>query len=52
MNGNDLTARLSRVIYPVMIVAGAVWGASGEAGAGLATLLLAVLVLGAPYTRN
>jgi hypothetical protein len=47
MNTMDLTSRLSDVIYPVMITAGAVWGATGEATTGLAALLLAALVLGA-----
>lgn len=40
MNTTDLTARLSRVIYPVMIAAGVVWGATGEAGTALAALTL------------
>jgi hypothetical protein len=47
MNATDLTARLSAVIYPVMILAGAAWGATGEVGSGLAALLVAALVLGA-----
>ncbi len=46
MFATDLTARLSSVIYPVMIVAGAIWGATGEAGMGLAALVVAALVLG------
>lgn len=47
MNASDLTARLSSVIYPVMIVAGAAWGATGEVGTGLAALVVAAVVLGA-----
>lgn len=43
----DLTTRLSSVIYPVMIVAGATWGATGEASMGLAVLVLVALVLAA-----
>ena len=43
----DLTARLSAVIYPVMLLGGAAWGATGKPGTGLAVLLLAALVLGA-----
>ena len=45
MDATDLTARLSTVIYPVMIVAGSAWGATGEAAMGLA-VLAAALVLG------
>lgn len=45
MFATDLTARLSSVIYPVMIAAGAIWGATGEAGMGLAALVVAALVL-------
>lgn len=54
MFANDLIARLSRAIYPVMILAGAAWGATGEAGMGLAALLGAAVVLAAVprYTRN
>jgi len=46
MDATDLTDRLSAVIYPVMIVAGAAWGATGEVGMGLVALFVAVLVLG------
>ncbi|MBU1666200.1 MAG: hypothetical protein KKG92_12480 [Gammaproteobacteria bacterium] len=46
MFATALTARLSRVIYPVMITAGATWGATGEASMGLAALVVAALVLG------
>ncbi len=49
MNATDPTARLSAVIYPVMIVAGAAWGVTGEAGAGLAALIVA-LVFGVART--
>ena len=53
MHATDLTARFSTVIYPVMITAGAAWGATGEAATGLAALLVATLILGAGcYTRN
>lgn len=45
MDATDLTARLSALIYPVMIVAGAAWGATGEAGMGLAALVAAAVVL-------
>ena len=53
MHATDLTARFSAEIYPVMITAGAAWGATGEAAMGLAALIVAALVLrtGA-YTRN
>jgi hypothetical protein len=47
MFATNLTARLSSVIYPVMIVAGATWGATGEAGMGLAALAVAVLLCSA-----
>lgn len=39
MKANDLATRLYGTIYPVMITAGAAWGASGEMGTGFATLL-------------
>jgi len=53
MQATDLTARFSAVIYPVMITAGAAWGATGEAATGLAALVVAALVLRtAAYTRN
>ena len=42
MNTTELAARLSDAIYPVMIVAGAAWGASGDVGTGLAALLLGI----------
>jgi hypothetical protein len=47
MFATDLTTRLSSVIYPVMIVAGATWGATGEAAMGLFALLVVGLLLGA-----
>jgi hypothetical protein len=47
MPATDLTDRLSAVIYPVMLTAGAAWGATGEAGMGLAALVVVALVLGA-----
>ncbi len=43
MNEIDLSTRLSAVIYPVLIVPGALWGATGDAGTGLAALLLGVV---------
>ncbi len=46
MNATMLTTRLSPVIYPVMIVAGATWGATGKPAVGFAALLLAALLLG------
>ena len=53
MHATDLTARFSAVIYPVMITAGAAWGATGEAAMGLAALVVAALVLRTGvYTRN
>ncbi len=42
MNEVDLSNRLSVVIYPVLIVPGALWGATGDIGTGLAALLLGV----------
>jgi hypothetical protein len=52
MLATELTARLSALIYPVMIVAGAAWGATGEAGMGLAVLVAALLVLGSVQDRR
>jgi hypothetical protein len=47
MHAKAWAMRLSTAIYPVTIMAGAVWGATGRPGAGLATLLLvATLVSG------
>lgn len=43
MNSIRLTARLSETIYPVMIVAGGIWGATGEPGSGLAALVVALV---------
>lgn len=43
MNEIDLSTRLSSVIYPVLIVPGALWGATGDVGTGLAALLLGVV---------
>lgn len=40
MNTTELAARLFGALYPVMIAAGAFWGATGEAGGGLAALLV------------
>lgn len=42
MNATLLTARLSGAIYPVMILAGGLWGATGEPGAGLAALAVGI----------
>jgi hypothetical protein len=47
MNATELIARLSTVIYPVMIAAGVAWGATGDAGSGLAALVAVAVVLGA-----
>lgn len=44
MNASELADRLSNVIYPVMILAGMAWGATGEVAIGL--VVLVVLVLG------
>ncbi len=40
MNANVLAERLSHVIYPVMILAGMTWGATGELALGLAVLVV------------
>ena len=40
MNANVLAERLSHVIYPVMILAGMAWGATGEGAMGLTTLIV------------
>ena len=40
MNANVLADRLSHVIYPVTILAGMAWGATGEGAMGLATLIV------------
>lgn len=42
MNATLLTARLSGAIYPVMILAGGLWGATGDAGTGLAALVVGI----------
>lgn len=42
MNATLLTARLSGAIYPVMIVAGGLWGATGDVGTGLAALVVCI----------
>lgn len=47
MFANPLLPRLSGVIYPVMILAGALWGATGRPTAGLIGLVFAVLLVGA-----
>ena len=40
MNANVLADRLSHVIYPVMILAGMAWGATGDVALGLTTLVV------------
>jgi len=49
MNATDWTARLSTLIYPVMIVAGAAWGATGQWATGLVALVVAAVMLGAAW---
>jgi hypothetical protein len=44
MNASELAERLSQVIYPIMILAGMAWGATGDLALGLAVVLILGLV--------